>query len=110
VDDRTHLIIEAAADAAAPDPLADATVALFLHILGTEAANLALKVLATGGVYLAGGIVQRLRERIPGSPFLEALRRSGRLRSTLERVPIGVVRGDVALLGVASEGLNRLGS
>jgi glucokinase len=107
--DPTHLIIEAAADPVTPDPLADATVDLFLHILGTEAANLALKVLATGGIYLAGGIAQRLRGRLPGSAFLDALRRSGRFRSTLERVPIAIVRGEVALLGVASEGLRRLG-
>jgi glucokinase len=107
--DRTHPIIEAALDPAAPDPLAQATVELFLHVLGTEAANLALKVLATGGIYLAGGIAKRLRDHIPASGFLEALRRSGRFRSTLERVPIAIVRGEVALLGVAREGLRLLG-
>jgi glucokinase len=103
--DRTAPIIEAGIDAASPDPLARATVDLFLQVLGTEAANLALKVLATGGIYLAGGIAQRLRERLPASGFLEALRRSGRFRATLERVPVAVVRGEVALLGVASVGL-----
>jgi glucokinase len=103
--DRTYPIIEAAMDPQTPDPLARATVDLFLQVLGTEAANLALKVLATGGIYLAGGIAQRLCERLPESGFLEALRRSGRFRSTLERVPIAIVRGEVALLGVASVGL-----
>jgi glucokinase len=107
--DRTHPIIEAGIDPASPDPLARATVDLFLQVLGTEAANLALKVLATGGIYLAGGIAQRLRRRLPASGFLEALRRSGRFRSTLERVPIAVVRGEVALLGVASVGLRLSG-
>jgi glucokinase len=104
-EDRTPPIIAAAIDPASPDPLARATVDLFLQVLGTEAANLALKVLATGGIYLAGGIAQRLRERLPASGFLEALRRSGRFRSTLERVPIAIVRGEVALLGAASVGL-----
>jgi glucokinase len=104
-DDRTRPIIDAATDPASPDPLAEATVELFLQALGTEAANLALKVLATGGIYLAGGLAQRLRDRLPASGFLEAMRRSGRFRSTLERVPIAIVKGDVALLGVASEGL-----
>jgi glucokinase len=108
VEDRTHPIIEAALDPVSPDPLARATVDLFLQVLGTEAANLALKVLATGGIYLAGGIAQRLRERVPASGFLESLRRSGRFRATLERVPIAVVKGEVALLGVASVGLRRL--
>jgi glucokinase len=104
-EDRTQPIIEAALDPVAPDPLARATVDLFLQVLGTEAANLALKVLATGGVYLAGGIAQRLCERLPASGFLDALRRSGRFRSTLERVPIAVITGEVALLGAASVGL-----
>jgi len=107
-DDRTRLIVDAATDPASPDPLARATVELFLHALGTEAANLALKVLATGGVYLAGGIAQRLHDSLPASGFLEALRRSGRFRSTLERVPVAIIKGDVALLGVASEGLRLL--
>jgi len=107
-DDRTRLIVEAATDAASPDPLAKATVELFLHVLGTEAANLALKVLATGGIYLAGGIAQRLHDSLPTSGFLHALRSSGRFRSTLERVPIAIVKGDVALVGVASEGLRLL--
>lgn len=104
-EDRTRHIIDAATDPASPDPLAEATVELFLHTLGTEAANLALKVLATGGIYLAGGIAQRLQDRLPSCGFLEAMRRSGRFRSTLERVPIAIVKGEVALLGVASEGL-----
>jgi glucokinase len=104
-EDRTPPIIAAAIDPVSPDPLARATVDLFLQVLGTEAANLALKVLATGGIYLAGGISQRLRERLPASGFLDALRRSGRFRSTLERVPIAIVKGEVALLGAASVGL-----
>jgi len=109
-EERTRLIIDAATDPASPDPLARATLDLFLHALGTESANLALKVLATGGIYLAGGIAQRLRDHIPASGFLEALRRSGRFRSTLERVPIAIVKGEVALLGVATEGLRLLSS
>jgi glucokinase len=103
-EDRTHHIVAAAGDPS-PDPLAHATVELFLHVLGAEAANLALKVLATGGIYLAGGLAQRLRDRLPHSAFLEALLASGRFRSTMERVPVAVVRGEVAMLGVASEGL-----
>lgn len=106
--DRTRLIIDAALHPTEPDPVAQAAVELFLGILGTEAANLALKVLATGGVYLAGGIAQRLCDRIPQSGFLESMRASGRFRSTLERVPVYVVSGTVALLGAAGEGLRRL--
>lgn len=56
----------------------------------------------------AGGIAQLLRDRLQASGFLEAMRRSGRFRSTLERVPIAIVKGDVALLAVASEVLRLL--
>jgi glucokinase len=102
--DRTRPIVQAAL-APEPDPLADATLALFLGILGTEAANLALKVLALGGVYLAGGIAQALRDVLGTPPFVGAFTKAGRFRAMLERIPVHVVMGDVALLGVASEGL-----
>lgn len=106
--DRARPILAAALDPAEPDPLARATLMLFLGILGTEAANLALKVLATGGVYLAGGIAQALRDVLGTGPFLEAFTRAGRLSSLLERMPVHVVMGEVALLGAASEGLRLL--
>jgi glucokinase len=106
--DRTRPILDAALDPAQPDPLAHATMVLFLQILGTEAANLALKMLATGGVYLAGGIAQALRDALRTTPFLHAFTRAGRFSATLERVPVNVVMGEVALLGAASEGLHML--
>jgi glucokinase len=106
--DRTRPILEAALDPVQPDPLASATLVLFLQILGTEAANLALKMLATGGVYLAGGIAQVLRDALRSSPFHHAFTRAGRFSPMLERVPVMVVMGEVALLGAASEGLRLL--
>jgi glucokinase len=106
--DRTRPILQAALDPAEPDPLAHATLVLFLQILGTEAANLALKMLATGGVYLAGGIAQALRDALRTAPFIHAFTRAGRFSTMLERVPVNVVMGEVALLGAASEGLRLL--
>ena len=108
VQDRTRPILEAALDPLEPDPLAHATLVLFLQILGTESANLALKMLATGGVYLAGGIAQALRDALRTAPFLQAFTRAGRFSAMLERVPVHVVMGEVALLGAASEGLRLL--
>ncbi len=107
-DDETRPILQAGLDAAEPDPLARATVALFLGILGGEAANLALKVLATGGVYLAGGIAQALRAELGTAPFLDAFGSAGRFSAMLDRVPVHVVIGEVALLGAAAEGLRML--
>lgn len=107
-EDRTHAILQAALDQANPDPLATATLSLFLRILGAEAANLALKVLATGGVYLAGGIAEAVREELRKSPFLEAFTHAGRFSRLLDRVPVYLAMGQVALLGAANEGLKLL--
>lgn len=108
-DDRTYPIVQAALGGS-PDPLARATVTLFLRILGGEAGNLTLKVLATGGVYLAGGIAQALRAELASDAFLDAFVRAGRFRAMLERVPVFVVKGEVAVLGAACEGLRLLAS
>ena len=108
-DDRTYPIVQAALGGD-PDPLARATVTLFLRILGGEAGNLTLKVLATGGVYLAGGIAQALSSELASDAFLAAFVNAGRFGAMLERVPVYVVRGEVALLGVACEGLRLLAS
>ncbi len=106
-DDPTRPILEAAL-AADRDPLAAEAVGLFLEILGTEAANLALKVLATGGVYLAGGIAQVLRNELRTRAFVGAFTRAGRFSAMLERIPVQVILGEVAMLGAASEGLRLL--
>ena len=55
--------------------------------LGTFAGNLALTFDARGGVYLGGGIVPRLLERIESSSFRERFESKGRFRSHLERIP-----------------------
>jgi glucokinase len=108
-EDRTRPIIQAALSFGDEDQLAAATVDLFLHILGTEAANLSLKVLATGGLYLAGGIAQALRAQLGTSSFLDAFLRAGRFRTMLQEVPVFVIMGpEVALLGAANEGIRLL--
>jgi glucokinase len=106
--DRTRPIVQAALDENAPDLLATATVELFLGILGGEAANLALKVLGTGGVYLAGGIAQALRDKLGRGPFVDAFGAGGRFSAMLEQIPVYVVIGEVALLGAGVEGLRML--
>jgi glucokinase len=107
-DDPTRPILQAALEETAPDPLARATLELFLRILGAEASNLALKVLSTGGVYLAGGIAQALRAELATAPFVDAFVSAGRFSAMLEQVPVYVVVGEVALLGAAAEGLRML--
>src|SRR5262249_47740074 len=77
------------------------------QILGAHAANLALTVLASGGIYLAGKLARRLRHELVSAAFLEPLLRAGMASEPLERVPVYVLRRDVALLGAAHERLRR---
>jgi len=77
----------------------------FVSILGAEAGNLALKVLATGGVYLGGGIPPRILSYLEGERFLQAFRRKGRFTDLLSHVPLQVILNpNVALLGAACHG------
>jgi glucokinase len=107
--DRTRYILETALDAHTPLALCRATLRWFVSILGAEAGNLALKVLAMGGVYLAGGIPAHILPALTNAEFLEAVQRKGRCTHLLEQVPVYViVNPRVALLGAARYGLQRL--
>jgi glucokinase len=88
-----------------PDPLSRAALDLFVSILGSEAGNLALKVLSLGGLYLAGGIPPRILPALEDGRFLRALSAKGRMSELLARVPVSVVSLRAALLGAALQGL-----
>jgi glucokinase len=69
--------------------------------------NLALKVLASGGVYLGGGIPPRILPALEDERFMGAFQRKGRMSDLLARVPVHVILNPkVALLGAACHGLN----
>jgi glucokinase len=75
---------------------------LFISVYGAEAGNLALKVLATGGVYLGGGIAPKILPRLRERLFLEAFTAKGRMRPLMEGIPVRVVLNEqTALLGAA---------
>ncbi len=79
------------------------TLELFFALLGAEAGNLALRTLATGGVYLAGGIVGKLLPELAASGFLAAFTAKGRFRPLLEAIPVRAVVDDrLALWGAAA--------
>jgi glucokinase len=83
-----------------------ATLNTFVTILGSEVGNLALKVMATGGIYLGGGIPPRILVFLEGENFMKAFHSKGRFVKLLEDVPINVILNPgSALLGVASHGL-----
>lgn len=104
VDDPTALIVDAALEQKAQ--LCIDTVRLFVSILGAEAGNLALKVMALGGVYVGGGIPPRIVTLLEKGPFIEAFCRKGRLAELMTRIPVYVILDPrIALIGAAFKGL-----
>jgi glucokinase len=86
--------------------LGEAFLTTFVSILGTEAGNMALKVLATAGVYLGGDIPPRILSALENGRYMQAFRRKGRLSELMDRVPVHVIlNSKVALLGAACHGL-----
>ncbi len=82
--------------------LAGQALELWITVYGAEAGNLALKVMATGGLYLTGGISPKILAKLKGPLFLEAFFAKGRLRPLLEAIPVHVVTNEKAgLLGAA---------
>ncbi|MBI4431471.1 MAG: glucokinase, partial [Candidatus Omnitrophica bacterium] len=78
------------------------TLDLFASLYGSEAGNWALKVMATGGVYLGGGIAPKILERLKGKVFMSAFLEKGRMQKILEEIPAKVILNDrAALLGAA---------
>jgi glucokinase len=91
-----------AAGLAGPDGLWREALDLFVSVYGAEAGNLALKLLATGGVYLGGGIAPKILSRLREPIFLEAFTAKGRMRPLMEGIPVRVVLNEnTALLGAA---------
>lgn len=75
---------------------------LFIELYGAEAGNLALKVMATGGVFVGGGIAPRLISKLQGRAFMRAFCAKGRLQPVLEAIPVRVIMNDkTALYGAA---------
>ena len=86
----------------ATSPLAVAALDLFVSILGAEAGNLALKMKATRGIYLGGGIAPKILPRLKRSGFLEAFVDKGRFRAFMEAIPVKVILNEhTALRGAA---------
>src|SRR6266478_2281678 len=82
------------------------TLDLWTAIYGAEAGNLALKVLALGGVYVAGGIAVKIIEKIKDGTFFRAFRDKWHFEHLLENIPVSVVLNEGApLMGAAYEAL-----
>ncbi|MCI5212440.1 MAG: glucokinase [Candidatus Electrothrix sp. ATG2] len=98
----TPLIVEAAntaLDGGLPCEPAVRTIRLLFDILAAEAANLALKVLATGGIFLGGGMLPRLLPHIDQKRFIHIFSR-GVYKELLEDIPVHIItEPKTALIG-----------
>ena len=103
--DPSVVIIKHALDPANLSELCAATIDMFASILASEASNLALKVLATGGVYVAGGVVVHTLAALQRPSFMQSFKRKGRFADLMGRIPIHVVVSRAGLAGAAACGL-----
>ncbi len=84
------------------DEIAVQTLDCFVHIYGAQAGNVALNYLASGGVYIAGGIAPKVIERLNTDYFLGAFHDKGVMSELMQSFPIKVVMEEqVGLLGAA---------
>jgi glucokinase len=90
-------------------PVCVETLDFWTDAFGAESGNLALRVLAYGGVYLAGGIAVKILPLLQKSTFCRAFADKGQLAPLLANIPIAVVLNeDAPLLGAAHSALTVL--
>ena len=84
------------------DPVCRQAVETFRRYVGAAAGDIALTLMASGGLYLRGGVATKVLEKESAGQFLDAFRDKGRMRPLLERVPVFVVNeNNLALRGAA---------
>jgi glucokinase len=99
-EDPGAVIGECAVDGS--DPLCGDALELFLGAFGAVAGDAAIRTLAYGGVYLAGGIAAKVLPRLAAGGFIAAFTDKGRMRPIAEAVPVWVVTdGSLGLRGAA---------
>jgi len=87
--------------------LAVTALDLFIALYGAEAGNLALKMKATQGIWVGGGIAPKILPRLRRPGFLEAFHAKGRFRAFVEAIPVRVIKNDqTALRGAAWHALS----
>jgi glucokinase len=102
-DEIAHGVAAAAISSAAKGgrvPMAEQALDIWVSIYGAEAGNLALKIMAMGGVYLGGGIAPKILQKLAGPLFMQAFLAKGRMQPLMETIPVRVITNDkTALLG-----------
>jgi glucokinase len=104
--DVTPAIVEGGTNPERSCPVCRRTLRLLAAILGAEAGNAALRGLATGGVYLGGGIPPRIVPVLRGRAFRQGFREKGPMSRLMARIPVHVIlEPRAALLGAARYGM-----
>lgn len=90
------------------DEICIETLDWFARLYGSEAGNLALKVMSLGGLYLGGGIAPKILPLLQSGAFLQAFLNKGRMRPLLEAMPVRVILNErAALLGAGLRAAQR---
>jgi len=83
-------------------PLCVQALDLFMALYGSEAGNLALKIMATGGLYIGGGIAPKDLDKLKDGTFMKRFVAKGRMQPLLEAMPVKVILNEkTALIGAA---------
>lgn len=81
---------------------------IFLSVYGSEAGNLALRVVALGGIYIGGGIASKLKDLFSNGIFMKAFLEKDRMQDFMPQIPVRVILNDrTGLLGAAQYALAR---
>ena len=92
-------------------PLCVESLNLFVAIYGAAAGNVALTMMATGGMYVGGGIAPKIVSKLREPAFIEAFLDKGRMRPLLAAMPVRVILNvETALLGAGRYAAARAGA
>jgi glucokinase len=105
-DDPSALIAELAL--AGDSPRCVRALDVFVTSYGAEAGNLALRALATGGIYVGGGIAPKILRKLQDATFMRAFCDKGRFTEWLRRIPVNVVLDPTTALRGAAAYLARI--
>jgi glucokinase len=104
--DPTPIIVNVALNQDQSCSICRETLNMFVSILARETGNMALNILAAGGVYLGGGIPPRILPALKSGAFIERFQRKGRFARLLKGYPVRVILNPkAALIGAACHGL-----
>lgn len=84
------------------DAICEESLDLFVRYYGVQSGNVALTIMATGGLYIGGGIAPRILSKLKEPLFMNAFLDKGRMRPLLEKIPVKVIlNAKTALIGAA---------